>query len=265
MDSLQAQVNNKWQIESNLTEIETQLREVADSYKGIIVTEDTIKDSKKDLADLRKIRTSIEDARKEVKKQWEVPYKEFESKCKNLLAICDEPIEEINKQLTDFELQRVLEKHDHLVALYNENIGEYAEYLPFDNVYKKQWDNATYKDKDIIYDISEAVTKVRGELAIIKGLHSDIETELLEIYKANGNNLALAIQRNSNFISDMQTVKDKIRDEQEQTKPKAEAMGELNNIVNAFRTVSFIVSKDDAESVEGMLSLAGISYRKVDG
>ena len=73
-----AQVNKKGMIESNLKDVEKQLNEKLAVYQGIIVTEDTITQSKKDVAEIRKIRTSIDDARKDLKKEWMKPFEQFE-------------------------------------------------------------------------------------------------------------------------------------------------------------------------------------------
>ena len=88
------------------------------------------------------------------------------------------------------------------IELYEETIGEYAEYLPFDSVFDPKWLNATAKDKDIEYDISEKKTRVISDINVIKSLKSEIENELLEIYKSKGNTLAAAIERNQQIISD---------------------------------------------------------------
>lgn len=213
MQELQAVVTEKWQIQSNFEDVQRQLVETLDTYKGVIVTEDTISNAKKDVAGLRKIKTSIEDARKAVKKEWEVPYKEFEEKCKKLTKLVDDTIEPINKQLSDYELERVLKKNEHLHELYKENIGEYEEYISFDQVYKKQWDNVSYKDSDVIYDISEAVTKVRSDIDIIKSLGSEIEEECLAAYKRAGNELKAAIQKNNDYNAAKKLAEEKVKEE----------------------------------------------------
>ena len=80
---------NPGTISTNLTEIEAALKEHLENYKGIVVTQDTIKESKKDLSELRKLKDSIEDARKKVKKEWMQPYTEFEGRCKELVSLVD--------------------------------------------------------------------------------------------------------------------------------------------------------------------------------
>jgi hypothetical protein len=240
-----------------------------EDYKGLVVDESTIKESKKDLADLRKMRDEIETKRKQIKKEWEIPYNQFKEKCDELTALIDKPISEINKQLTELEQKRIAEKRIHLEELYNENIGEFGEYLPYESVYRKQWDNIGCKDKDVIFDISESVTKVRSDLDIIKSLSSEIEDELLECYKKNGNNLASAITRNQQYIADKAHIEAKKEEAQkdmpEDKKVESEALTTLNDMVEMTKTVHIIISKSDLQAAKNCLDFAEISYQVVEG
>ncbi len=67
MNKLQIQVLNTTpaQINFNYDEISKQLDEVLKKYTGITITEDTIKDGKKVIADLRKGKKSLDEFRKE--------------------------------------------------------------------------------------------------------------------------------------------------------------------------------------------------------
>lgn len=268
MDLLSAQINN-WQIESNLKDVEVQLKEKLSVYKGVVVTEDTVTQSKKDVAEIRKIKTSIDDARKAVKKEWMAPYEAWEEQCKKLQDLCDEPIKEINDQVKIFEDQKKADKRKLVEEIYNNCIGEFADYLPLEAIFNEKWLNASTKQKDIEYDINEKTTRVRSELDSIKALGSEIESELLNVYKNNGNNLSAAIQRNTQYLADKQRVKNQVEAEvkaevREEVKPNAEAMGELNNIIHAMKTVKFIVAEEDAQRVENMLSFEDIRYRRVE-
>lgn len=250
-------------ISSNLDDIETELKAKMEDYKDYEVTKDTITADKKVLADLRKLKTSMEDARKKVKSEWEKPYKDFEAKYKAVLALVEEPINEIDSQLKAFEEQRAAEKKLHVREIYDDNIEDLERFLPFDTIFNSKWLNASTKDQDIVYDISEKKLKVKTDLDAIKALGSEIEEDVIDAYVKAGNNLATAIQRNNQYIADKnRTVKQ--MEEKKETKPVAEAMGTLNDMVNLVKTVHFIVSKDDAEDVENLLTLSGFSYRKVE-
>lgn len=258
-------------IECNFDEIKQTLKEQMSAYEGVTVSEDEVPIYKKELAALRKFRTAVDTKRKEVKNAYEKPYNDFKEKVDELLAEIDKPIELIDNQLKLFEEDRIRNKRERVSKLYAKEIGEYAEYLPIEKNYDPKWDNKSCADKDIVFDISALKTKVMSDLSIIKGLGSEIEEELLEVYKKNDNNLGLAIQRNSSYVSDKIKVSDQIKREteskqpKEEPKPSAEAMGALNEAVEAFKTVHFIVSAGDADEVENLLKVSGLSYRRVEG
>lgn len=214
MEELQIKVERTpGTITTNFAEIEANLKVVLANYKGIIVTEDTVKQSKKDVAELRKIRAAIDDEKKKVKKLWNEPYTIFEDKCKALMALVDEPISEINNQVAEFEAKRLDEKKKHLKALYEENISECAEYLPFAETLADKWQNVSYADKDYLYDLSEKKTRIKSDLSAIQSLASEIENEVLEVYKRTGN-LSAAIQKNSDYLQAKAKAEEKVREEQ---------------------------------------------------
>ena len=267
MDTLVAKVNDKGVIEGNFEELEKQILEVAKSYKGVIVTEDNIKETKKDVAELNKSITSIENARKEIKKAWMVPYTEFETKCRHLVELLSEPVNEMKSQLEVFENARIEEKRKHIKEIYDEEIGEFAEYLPLDKIFNEKWLNASAKDKDILYDISEQKTKVKSAMDVIKSLNSEIEDELLKVYRDNDNDLAAAVKRNNDYMADKAKISAALESNPEpsEKRPSAESMGSLDETVNAFKTVKFTVSAADREEVETILQFNGISYQILEG
>lgn len=244
-------------ITTNFKEVAKALKAEMSAYESMVVTEETLPDAKKDVAFLRKITKSLEDRRKEVKKAFIAPYEEFEDSYKKLKELVDKPIEELDKQIKDFEKKRADEKLVKVKELYKEFIGDLEEYLPFDSIFKPSWLNATCKDKDIQFDISEAKTRVISELEILKGLGSEIEDDIIDVYKNNGNNLAMAIKRNTDYMSD----KAKAQTKAAETKPKAETMGTLNDMVDMVQTVKIIVSRSDLELAKNALDFNDISYR----
>ncbi|NFB58010.1 DUF1351 domain-containing protein [Clostridium botulinum] len=98
------------QINFNYDEISKHLDEVLKQYEGIIVTEETIKDGKKVIADLRKGKKSLDEFRKKTKKELTKSVTEFENQCKELSKKFDEVIDPINEQAEQFEIKRREEK-----------------------------------------------------------------------------------------------------------------------------------------------------------
>lgn len=271
MNLLEAKINKKFQIESNLEDIEQMLQEKLSVYEGVVVTEETLDQSKKDVAEIRKIKASIDDARKKVKKEWMIPYEEFEEKCDKLQELCDKPVNAINSQVKVFEEKKKAEKKVLVEEIYENKIGEFKEYLPFDTVFNPKWLNASTKQKDIEFELSEKIVKVISDLDVIKSLGSEIEAELFDIYKKNGNNLMAAMTRNTQYVQDKMKIQAAVQQPimsaapKEEPKPNAEAMGSLNDAVEAFKTCKFVVSAADKEEVETILNFNGIKYQILEG
>lgn len=278
LDELVVKVNqNIGEISANFAEIETQLKVKLAGYKGVVVTEESLADSKKDLAEIRKISKAINDEKIRVKKIWEKPYKDFETKCKNLMAIVGESETEISSQISEIEKKLELQKKDHLLELYKANIDEFGEYLPFENTLGEKWANKSYDDKTYLYDLSEKKISIRTNIEAIKALNSEIEEELLTVYKRSGNDLSKAITRHTQYLADKERVK--AQAEAEAKKNLAEAVSEalettkakneptpLLDIDNApevvmTKTVKIVISESDWEQVKAFLDFSQVSYQ----
>ncbi|CBZ04438.1 DUF1351 domain-containing protein [Clostridium botulinum] len=112
MNKLQLKVleNKPAEVHFNFDEISNYLDSTLNKYQGIIVTEETIKDGKKVIADLRKGKKSLDEFRKKTKKELTKSVTEFENQCKELNRKFDEVINPINQQAEQFEIKRKEEK-----------------------------------------------------------------------------------------------------------------------------------------------------------
>lgn len=241
------------EIEFDFAEIKSEVARIAGNYEGLVVTEGEIKGAKADLATLRKMKKEIDERRKEVKAVFMKPYEDFESKVKELQAIIDKPISEIDEQLKNFENKRIEEKQSHIQELYEQHIGEYAEILPLSVVRKPQWDNATYKDADIIYDISERVQQVKSDFAVIDSLKSEIPEELKALYVSSGYQLATVVKRNSDY-----TEVKKLAEQNVAKEPKAEEIPFATPDTFNFT----VFSAEDAGKVIEYMEFCEIRYER---
>ena len=91
------------EITANFDEFKNQVSQELEKYKSKEFTEDTKKDAKKDLAELRKKKAAVNERRIEVKKEYMKPYDEFEAKVKELITLIDEPITLIDYKVKEFE------------------------------------------------------------------------------------------------------------------------------------------------------------------
>ena len=222
MNELSVKVNvGVGTIEFNLQELKDNLAREMQVYENLVVTEDTVKDSKKDLAMLRKASKELNDRKIAVKKEFLAPYTAFESDVKDAIAIIEKPISLIDAQIKQFEEEQKVAKKKHLEEVFQDQVGELGEYITFGEVFKESWLNATAKDKDAIDEIQIAKMKVEGELQAIKSLASEIEPELLDHYKRT-HSLAECIQKNTNYLETKRLAEERVRREEEERKAREE-------------------------------------------
>ena len=216
-------------ITTNLEPLKKQIAEVAEKYKGIKVQEDDVPAAKKDVAELRHMRTDIEDGRKAVKKEWNAPLDAFEKEVKEALKPLDDVIEEINGQIKAFEKAEKEAKKEECKKIYAEQISdEFKAYLPFEKVFDETWLNKSTSEKTIISDLNAKLTQVRADLEAIKALNSECESDCMRAYLDNNNSLSAAIKRNSDYLSAKSAAEEKARLEVERKMREEQAREEAN-------------------------------------
>ena len=157
-------------------------KEIADRtlpYKGLIVTEDAIPTAKADLAKLRKLEKAIDDRRKDVKKEYNAPYMEFEAKIKDILSDIQAAEQNIDSQVKSFENQYEDEKLAQIKKFFGLAFGELAEEVRFETIYNPKWLNKGYKMPDIEEEIAAAANRLHADIGVVRGLKSPHETSLL--------------------------------------------------------------------------------------
>lgn len=172
------------EIQTNFDEIERQLAEEMRQYDGIVFTEDTRVAAKKTVADLRKLKKSIDDSRKEVKAQWMEPYNRFEARVKQMTAIVDKPINYINGQVEVFESRRLEERQAEIQQIYNEEIGELGEFLPLFRIQADKWLNASTSSKAIRKEMSAMISNARAGKSAIEAMQSDAVPDALRKFQS---------------------------------------------------------------------------------
>ena len=181
MAELAVQVNQKiGNIQFNYEEIKETLAAQMELYKDAQFSEDTKKDAKKEVAALRKMKKAIEEKRKEVKKQCLVPYADFESKCKELQGLIDQPINLISGQINAFEEKRIQKKREKIQEIFQE-VFEGTE-IPLEKVYNHKWENSTYSIPKIQKELEDMAVEISTELKTLEALNTDCKEDAVGIY-----------------------------------------------------------------------------------
>lgn len=221
-------------IDHNFAELKKRAQQMVEPYVGQILTEDSVKDGKADLATLRKFRSGLDNERKNIKQQWMAPYNEFEAQAKQVIAVIDVPINELDSQVKAFEQKEIdqkLEDIDELKAkiLEDHELADFIFSLDwFDN---PKWKNKTYGMKKIEEDILQKVHNIENDLELIRSTCGEFTDPVIVEYKRLGN-AASAIKLRNELERQKKVAEERnARLKQERTKANESKKGAGSNPV----------------------------------
>ncbi|MBP0973179.1 MAG: DUF1351 domain-containing protein [Oscillospiraceae bacterium] len=154
-------------IENNGEEVKAWLAEVMQKYDGLVVTPESIRSAKDDKAKLNKLRTALEERRKEVKRDYLAPYMAFEEKYKELLALIDKPISSIDMQIKALDEQEQNEKYTRLKAYFDDCMASSLNVpvnVIFDRILNPKWKNKTMKEDALRQEIYDTLCRIKAEV-----------------------------------------------------------------------------------------------------
>lgn len=169
-------------IKFNYEELKGGLTASLEKYQNLVYTPENIKEAKDDRATLNALKKSLNDEKIKIKKEFMVPYDDFEAKIKELIELVDKPASEIDKQVKVFEEQEKAKKRETIKTIYFENIGAYVELISLEKLYDPRWENKTYKETDITKEIQDVVKKADSDLKVIMDLKSEFEFQIKDTY-----------------------------------------------------------------------------------
>lgn len=166
---------------SNFEELKAEIEGMVAHYKGLVYTDEQIKDGKKDVAALRKFSKVLSDERIKIKKQCLQPYEAFEAKVKELDAIVQEPIALIDKQIKEYEEEQKRRKFEEITE-YKKGVEANLPsgfVLPMDD----KWLNASVTMAKVKEAIDEQAALIDKNVVILDNL-PEYSFEAVEKYKA---------------------------------------------------------------------------------
>lgn len=163
-------------VEWNFEAVKKWLEDGLTAYKGVVYDDTQITVAKKDAAALRKLKTAIDDKRKEMKSRYLAPYSEFEAQAKVLTGMIDTQVSEIAAQITAYENFRKQEKQKTITDMWNSAAGELAALIPYERIHNQKWLNVTCSLSNIETEITEKVERIKNELDVIGGMSLDAMT-----------------------------------------------------------------------------------------
>ena len=166
----------------NFDQLKQELEISLVKYQNMVVTEDGTKEAKEDRAKLNALKNTIDGKRKEIKKDWNKPYIEFEDKVKVLIGMIDEPIQTIDKQVKAYEQAVKDEKAAEIKLYFDEIIGDLKTLVPYEKIHVPKWLNLGEKLPAIKKEISAIIETIQNDIKVIKDLEMECEQQMLDKY-----------------------------------------------------------------------------------
>lgn len=240
-------------IKFNYEELKGGLQESLKKYQNLVYTSQNIKEAKDDRATLNALKKSLNDEKIKIKKEFEVPYKDFEDKIKELIELVDKPASEIDKQVKIFEEAEKAKKRESIENIYAENIGSYADLIPLQQIYDSRWENKTYKETDIKKEIQDIVKKADSDIKVIAELKSEFEFQIKDTYfrTLDLGQALVEKQRLEQQKELLTTIK------QQQVEVKVDPINNIDSVDSVRYAVGIDNSNEESTSVEEkMISVA---------
>lgn len=168
----------------NFDEVKANLIANTEKYKGLIVTEESLKDCKATQKDLAGLRNKLDGYRKDVKKEMERPIKDFEGQCKELIALIEEVEKPIKLGISEFDNKKKEEKRlkaEEIIANTVITLGLEKKYADELTVLDKYL-NLSASQKSVVEDIEQRAATLKqqqnADKAKAEMLKATIETTL---------------------------------------------------------------------------------------
>lgn len=170
-------------VEFNYTELKTAIENSLEKYKGLTYDDTQVVEAKKDRSTLNKFKESMENERKRVKKLCLRAYEEsFEPKVKELVALVEKPISEIDTQVKAFEDKKKNAKLEQIKRFWNDNAGEIIHLVNFEKIFSEKWLNVSTSMKSIEDEILSTIERVNQDLETLKTVNKEYANEIICCY-----------------------------------------------------------------------------------
>lgn len=151
---------------ANEEELANAIKDYSAKYDGLVITEETLADAKKARADLNKLSKAINDRRKEIKRNYSEPLKEFEAKIKLWDSNLHNAMSGIDTSVRELEEQQRQERVKTVQALIDEMAPSYE--VPASSIeIKDSWTTKSISKKKLLDEIA-------GEMNFVKQRHEQL-------------------------------------------------------------------------------------------
>lgn len=175
-------------VEANFDEIIQAVRERVAPYKALVVTPETVRSAKNDLAELRHFEKQIDGYRKAVKEAFMAPVNAYAERVKPALEAIQGAVESINAQVKAFDEAETQKKLEEAEAYFETAAHpDTLDYLSFGKLRGRhpEWKNKGATLDKIKSDIQIELAGVERDLTAIRAHDEKYRAVMLDAYKEN--------------------------------------------------------------------------------
>lgn len=174
----------------NYDEVKAFLAQEMEAYKGLVYTDDSIGDAKKDRAFLNKLWKQVDTKRKEAKAKCLEPYSKFEEQANELKKLISDPVQMIDEQVKAYEQKKQEQTKEEIGSYFDKVYTESELSLEIRKkvimrVWDPKWLNATTSKKTWKEAVEKGIAEVKDEIDQLKGFRSEFEADMVESYSRN--------------------------------------------------------------------------------
>lgn len=215
-------------VEDNILEAKEYALLLKEYYSNLIFSDEQIAEAKEERASINKVVKKIGDYRKNIVAEFKKPIELFEQTAKETEKILKETSDFVDNQVKYFESKEKEERKEKARIIYEENIEELKEVLPFEKIFNDKWLNkGSWKEdgtsKVVLDDINNIKEKVRNGFKAIEELKSEFELELKNTF-LNDYDISKAIFKNKQLLEQKQALSKVEEKKEEITQEKIEVM-----------------------------------------
>lgn len=158
-------------IQANFARLDAQVEKMVAGYADItydLTSPEAIKQAKRDRAYINGIVKDIDTKRKAVKRDYMLPYNEFEGQANAITAKAKKASDNIKRQLDQAEDDRKADLHAVLKEHYEAFAGVLVELIPYERIHDAQWLNKTFGEVKAKNVIEEKVEKIASDWDTLK-------------------------------------------------------------------------------------------------
>lgn len=272
-NEIKAEIKGVSTVENNINEAKEYALELKKYYETLVFDEEQLDEAKKERASINKIVKNVSDYRKSIVAEFKKPIVEFENIAKETEKILKETSEFVDVQVKNFESKEKETRKENAQKIYEANIEELKDVIPFEKIFNDKWLNkGTWKEDNtsplIEKEIIEIREKVKSSLKAIEELNSEFELEVKSTFLQNFD-LSEAIFKNNQLkeqkekLTKAEEQKEIIKNEKIENMLKEEIKEDVSDPIFTY-TLKITAPLSKQVKLREFLELNNMKFKKIE-